>query len=157
MVDASLRATILESLRKLSQEFGTSLLYITHDVTTAYQVSDSIIVIYQGSVVEIGDAELVIKNPQHPYTRLLVASIPLSDPDRRWGQDSAAVLVSKNTTMLNQGCKFADRCPFVMSICRKNLPPLYQTDRYRAVRCFLYNDSPVIPGSAIGNVFVKKE
>jgi len=156
MVDASLRATILESLRKLSQEFGTSLLYITHDVTTAYQVSDSIIVIYQGSVVEIGDAELLIKNPQHSYTRLLVESIPLSDPDRRWGQDSAAVLVSKTSTKLNQGCKFADRCPFVMSICRKNLPPLYQTDRYRAVRCFLYKDSPVIPGDEIGNVFVKK-
>jgi len=117
MVDASLRATILESLR---------------------------------------DAELLIKNPQHSYTRLLVESIPLSDPDRRWGQDSAAVLVSKTSTKLNQGCKFADRCPFVMSICRKNLPPLYQTDRYRAVRCFLYKDSPVIPGDEIGNVFVKK-
>ena len=66
MVDASLRATILESLRKLSQKFGISLLYITHDLTTAYQISDNIIVLYQGSVVEVGDAELVIKNPQHP-------------------------------------------------------------------------------------------
>jgi oligopeptide/dipeptide ABC transporter ATP-binding protein len=157
MVDASLRATILESLRKLSQEFGTSLLYITHDVTTAYQVSDNIIVIYKGSVVEIGDAELVIKNPQHPYTRLLVASIPLCDPDQRWGQNSAADLVRNNSPMLNQGCKFADRCPFTESKCRTNHPPLFQTDGHRAVRCFLYEDSPVISGFAVGEVFVRKE
>jgi len=150
MVDASLRATILESLRKLSQKFGISLLYITHDLTTAYQISDNIIVLYQGSVVEVGDAELVIKNPQHPYTRLLVASIPVSDPDRSWGQDSTAVLVSKTSTKLNRGCKFVDRCPSAMPVCGKNPPPLFQTDGYRAVRCYLYKDASVTAGNAIG-------
>jgi len=156
MVDASLRATILESLRKLSQEFGTSLLYITHDVTTAYQVSDSIIVIYQGSVVETGDAELVIKNPQHPYTRLLVASIPLSDPDRKWVQDETFV-VDQTSIKVEHGCKFVNRCPFAMSVCHKNLPPFFQTDRHRVARCYLYKDGPKIPSFEIGNVFVKKE
>ena len=150
MVDASLRATILESLRKLRQKFGISLLYITHDLTTAYQISDNIIVLYQGSVVEVGDAELVIKNPQHPYTRLLVASIPVSDPDRSWGQDSTAVLVSKTSTKLNRGCKFVDRCPSAMPVCGKNPPPLFQTDGYRAVRCYLYKDASVTAGNAIG-------
>jgi len=150
MVDASLRATILESLRKLNQQFGISLLYITHDLTTAYQISDNIIVLYQGSVVEVGDAELVIKNPQHPYTRLLVASIPVSDPDRSWGQDSTPVLVSKTSTKLNRGCKFVDRCPFAMPVCRENPPPFFQTDGYRAVRCYLYKDASVIAGNAIG-------
>ncbi len=150
MVDASLRATILESLRKLSQKFGISLLYITHDLTTAYQISDNIIVLYQGSVVEVGDAELVIKNPQHPYTRLLVASIPVSDPDRSWGQDSTAVLVSKTSTNLNRGCKFVDRCPLAMPVCRENPPPFFQTDGYRAVRCYLYKGASAIAGNAIG-------
>lgn len=150
MVDASLRATILESLRKLSQKFGISLLYITHDLTTAYQISDNIIVLYQGSVVEVGDAELVIKNPQHPYTRLLVASIPVSDPDRSWGQDSTAVLVSKTSTKLNRGCKFVDRCPLAMPVCRENPPPFFQTDGYRAVRCYLYKEASAIAGNAIG-------
>jgi len=150
MVDASLRATILESLRKLSQKFGISLLYITHDLTTAYQISDNIIVLYQGSVVEVGDAELVIKNPQHPYTRLLVASIPVSDPDRSWGQDSTAVLVSKTSTKLNRGCKFVDRCPLAMPVCRENPPPFFQTDGYRAVRCYLYKEASAIVGNAIG-------
>jgi len=156
MIDASLRATILGSLRKLNQEFGISLLYITHDLTTAYQISDNIIVLYQGSVAEVGDVELVIKNPQHPYTRLLVASVPLPDPDRGWGQDSTVVLMDKMSTKVNQGCKFVDHCPFAMSMCRENPPPLFQTDSYRAVRCYLYKDAPVIADHAIGKVLAQK-
>src|SRR5215212_7266300 len=80
MVDASLRATILGSLRALNEEFGISLLYITHDLTTAYQISRNIVVLYRGGVAEVGDVEHVVKDPQHPYTRLLVGSIPLADP-----------------------------------------------------------------------------
>jgi len=156
MVDASLRATILESLRKLSQKFGISLLYITHDLTTAYQISDNIIVLYQGSVVEVGDAELVIKNPQHPYTRLLVASIPVSDPDQSWGQDSTPVLVSKTSTKLNRGCKFVDRCPSAMPVCRENPPPFFQTDGYRAVRCYLYKEASVIADETMGKALGQK-
>ena len=61
MVDASLRATILGILRKLNRELGISIIYITHDLTTAYQISDNIIVLYRGSVAEAGDVELVVK------------------------------------------------------------------------------------------------
>src|SRR6059058_177217 len=75
MVDASLRATILESLRKLHADFGISFLYITHDLTTAYQVSENIVVLYRGTVAEAGEVGLVVRDPQHPYTRLLVGSI----------------------------------------------------------------------------------
>ncbi len=76
MVDASLRATILSSLRKLKQDFGISILYITHDLTTAYQISENILIMYAGAVVEAGSVEQVIRNPKHPYTQLLVSSIP---------------------------------------------------------------------------------
>jgi ABC-type oligopeptide transport system ATPase subunit len=79
MVDASLRATILESLQKAHQERGISLMYITHDLTTAYQVSQSILMLYQGTTVEVGDVDLVIQQPLHPYTQLLMASIPLPE------------------------------------------------------------------------------
>src|SRR3954451_24719936 len=68
MVDASLRATILESLRRLNREFGIAILYITHDLTTAYHVSKDIMVLYRGELAEVGDVEHVIKDPQHPYT-----------------------------------------------------------------------------------------
>lgn len=88
MVDASLRATILNCLLKLNQEFGISIIYITHDLTTAYHVADTITVLYRGDVVEKGDVESVIRNPQHAYTQLLVDSIPWPNLDQKWGQST---------------------------------------------------------------------
>jgi ABC-type oligopeptide transport system ATPase subunit len=88
MVDASLRVTVLGNLLQLKQDFGISLIYITHDLATAYQISDRIIVLHQGRVVEAGDPEQVVKHPQHPYTRLLIGSIPLPDPNHPWGEDA---------------------------------------------------------------------
>ncbi|KQT47169.1 ABC transporter [Devosia sp. Leaf420] len=86
MVDASLRANILESLRNLHRDHGVSIIYITHDLTTAYHVADDIVVLYKGDVVEKGDVESVIRNPQHSYTRLLVDSIPWPDLNKNWGE-----------------------------------------------------------------------
>ena len=88
MVDASLRVTVLGNLLQLKQDFGISLIYITHDLATAYQISDRIIVLHQGRVVETGHPEQVVKHSQHPYTKLLIASIPLPDPNRPWGEDT---------------------------------------------------------------------
>jgi len=88
MVDASLRANILESLKNLHKQHGVTIIYITHDLTTAYHVADSITVLYRGDVVEKGDVETVIRNPQHAYTRLLVDSIPWPNLDQKWGQHS---------------------------------------------------------------------
>ena len=85
MVDASLRVTVLGNLLQLKEQFGISLIYITHDLATAYQISDRIIVLHRGSVVEEGHPEKVVKHPEHPYTKLLISSIPLPDPDRGWG------------------------------------------------------------------------
>ena len=125
MVDASLRATILGSLRKLNDEFGISLIYITHDLTTAYQISQNIIVLYRGSVAEAGDVELVVGQPEHPYTQLLVGSIPLPDPDHPW-QGGAPPGMAKSSGS-DRGCRFAARCPEVMPICHAAPPPLYRT------------------------------
>src|SRR5262245_3327469 len=84
MVDASLRATILGSLRTINAERGISIVYITHDLATAYQISDRIIVLYRGAVAEAGDVEVVVKRPRHPYTQLLLSSIPLASAERTW-------------------------------------------------------------------------
>jgi peptide/nickel transport system ATP-binding protein len=148
MVDASLRATILESLMKLKRELGISLIYITHDLTTAYQISENIYILYRGSVAEVGSVEKVIKDPQHPYTSLLVSSIPLPDPDIRWGREATSVPkpTSSSATEEIHGCKFANRCPFVMAECRQQPPPLYLTAADRAVACYLYKDAPQISG-----------
>ena len=90
MVDASLRVTVLGNLLQLKRDYGISLIYITHDLATAYQISDRIFVLHRGDVVESGDPEQVVKRPQHPYTQLLISSIPLPDPDRPWGDEAPA-------------------------------------------------------------------
>jgi oligopeptide/dipeptide ABC transporter ATP-binding protein len=144
MVDASLRATILDTLRKLHIEFGISFLYITHDLTTAYQMSRNIIVLYRGSVAEAGDVDLVIKQPKHPYSQLLISSIPEPVVDDRWDDTAPPPSTFEVRGAPRQGCPFADRCPFVMDQCRTVAPPLYQTDEQRAAACFLYQQARAI-------------
>ncbi len=85
MVDASLRATILSNIYDLKDKYGISILYITHDLATAYHVSDYVMVLYKGHVVEAGPPKEVIGQPQHPYTQLLIDSIPWPDLERSWG------------------------------------------------------------------------
>lgn len=158
MVDASLRATILDSLLLLNRDLGISIVYITHDLTTAFQVCDNIMVMYQGSAVEVGSVEKVIGQPEHPYTRLLVESIPLPDPERKWGG-----VVTGRSTLEDQiqgasGCKFAPRCPAVMSTCLDNLPPLFKTGDRQASACFLYQDSqPVVGEDAAGMLLMSRD
>jgi ABC-type oligopeptide transport system ATPase subunit len=85
MVDASLRATILNNVASLRRDYRVSVIYITHDITTAYHIADTVVVLHKGIVVESGDAGEVIENPKHPYTRLLINSIPWPDLDKQWG------------------------------------------------------------------------
>lgn len=151
MVDASLRATILDSVFTLNRLHGISIVYITHDLTTAYQISDNIVVMYRGSVVEAGSVEMVIKQPKHPYTQLLVNSIPRPDPEKLWGEIPARGDADHNGVTI--GCKFAERCPHVMDMCRTQPPPLYQVDSYRVACCFLYRDSPTMADGDITKVF----
>ena len=84
MIDASLRANVLAQIQALRDELGISIIYITHDIATARQVSDEVFVLNRGKTVESGTAADVISNPQHPYTRLLVGSVPRPDPDHGW-------------------------------------------------------------------------
>ncbi len=157
MVDASLRATILESLMTLYRDFGISFVYITHDLATAYQISQNLIVLYQGTVSEAGPVRRVIDEPHHPYTRLLVQSIPLPDPDRRWdAHGSLPVRDVAEVGTVKQGCPFAPRCPSVMPVCREDYPPLYLTDD-RAARCYLYRDAETVPDGDMTRVFVRDD
>jgi peptide/nickel transport system ATP-binding protein len=142
MVDASLRANILETLRGLQKNYGVSIIYITHDLTTAYHVAKSIVVLYRGSVMEAGDVDTVIKSPQHPYTRLLIDSIPWPDINRRWGETEIKAR-EMDLSDNNPGCRFYARCPYVMEKCRQD-PPLFQLHRHQAASCYLYEEHPVI-------------
>ncbi|MBA2470506.1 MAG: ABC transporter ATP-binding protein, partial [Chloroflexia bacterium] len=84
MVDASLRAMILDIMLRMKNEQNISFLYITHDLSTAYQVGDDICILHKGEIVERGDAQEVIDNPRHDYSRLLIGSIPVPDPNVKW-------------------------------------------------------------------------
>jgi peptide/nickel transport system ATP-binding protein len=142
MVDASLRANILDTLRGLQRNYGVSIIYITHDLTTAYHIANSIIVLYRGNVMEAGSVDNVIKEPQHPYTRLLIDSIPWPDINRKWGETAIKVRES-DISDHGQGCRFASRCPSVMDKC-KQTPPLFRLSEHQAASCFLYDEKPSI-------------
>jgi oligopeptide/dipeptide ABC transporter ATP-binding protein len=154
MVDASLRATILGSLLKLNRDFGISLIYITHDLTTAYQVSEDIVVLFRGSIAEAGDTDRVVQEPEHPYTQLLVGSIPLPDPDLPW--EGERVIGRPAGELGERGesyCKFTDRCPFAMPMCVQDAPPLFHTDPHRVTACYLYREFPRISMDEMTSVF----
>lgn len=142
MVDASLRATILENLLRLNKENNISILYITHDLTTAYQLCNNIVILYKGAIAEVGDVEAVIKNSAHPYTQLLVKSIPRPNPERAWGDAEDNVAAEEDIASSGAGCPFAPRCPKVMELCRKEKPPLFRLSEKSAAACFLYKDHP---------------
>jgi oligopeptide/dipeptide ABC transporter ATP-binding protein len=151
MVDASLRATILGSLRKLTDEHGISILYITHDLATAYQVSDWILVLYRAHLAEAGAVEQVVKEPRHPYTQLLISAIPRAHAARDWlaqADDSGR----NSYTSSPEGCCFAERCPHAMPDCLASSPGLYRTEPRRAVACVQYAGHPALPAGNPGAV-----
>lgn len=154
MVDASLRATILESLQKLKNDYGVSILYITHDLTTAYHISDHIIILYRGTVMEAGDVDTVIKTPKHPYTQLLIDSIPWPDIDLQWGANG--IQAKEGDYDATQGCRFASRCPFVMDKCRASQPPLFKVESTRVASCFLYETSPQLGDESLSSLFMRQ-
>jgi len=136
MLDASLRMSILNLFKDLRDSQGVAVLYITHDLATAYYTADRIGVMLRGWIVETGPVERVLGNPLHPYTQLLKSSVPQADPDKAW---SAAPAEPPRPVKfpVSGGCKFAARCPYVMDRCRQEVPGSYEAEG-RHVKCFLY-------------------
>ena len=148
MVDASLRANILETLRNLQRDHGVSIIYITHDLTTAFHIAKSIVVLYRGAVMEAGDVDAVIKTPRHPYTKLLIDSIPWPNLDRRWGGEPVK---AREASDRGTGCRFLARCPSVMDRCALQ-PPLYAIDERHGASCYLYADRPEVDNGRLSEL-----
>jgi peptide/nickel transport system ATP-binding protein len=143
MVDASLRMSIVELFRDLRDKLGVSIIYITHDLATAYHVSDSIIILLRGHVVERGSARSVLAAPAHPYTQLLRASVLEPEGAGRAGAAPPRLRetpqsVAPQLGVAMPGCRFSGRCPHVFDRCRAEIPLLIPQPDGRAVRCFLY-------------------
>jgi peptide/nickel transport system ATP-binding protein len=144
MVDASLRASILDVMLRLKAEVGISFLYITHDLSTAYQIGDQIYILYQGAVAECGSTVRVIDQPQHPYVQLLVDSVPEPDPDIKWVGEIALPPDEEMRRSIHSGCRFYPRCPKRMDRCLEAQPPLFPVDEQdHQASCYLYESLPV--------------
>lgn len=143
MVDASLRAMILDIMWRLRDEHGISFLYITHDLSTAYQVGDEIYMLYQGAVAEKGHTLDVIEEPKHPYVQLLIDSIPVPDPSVRWGSNTVLSIDDEEMRVnADSGCRFYPRCQHRMDNCLTNRPLMLSVGKGgHEASCFLYSDS----------------
>lgn len=137
MVDASLRAAILDVMLQLRDQQGISFVYITHDLSTAFQVGDRIMMLYQGRVAEQGPAEQVIADPRHPYVRMLVESVPKPDPAQRWQGEVQLPAEEAQRIPFQEGCRYADRCPLRIDRCEQETPQLTELNGAgRVAACF---------------------
>lgn len=138
MLDVSIRAevvSLLDDLRKTGRIRG--MLYITHDLLSARQLADEIIVLYKGRVVEQGQSDSILGDPKHPYTQVLLAALPNPRRAREGGQ--TGITLSSDGPVALTGCAFAPRCPFVMDTCRTVDPPLLKAGEGRSVACHVVN------------------
>ncbi|MDA9557959.1 ABC transporter ATP-binding protein [Vibrio sp.] len=139
MLDVSIRAGVLNLMEEMKFEKEMSLLYITHDIATARYIAEDLAVMYVGHMVEWGDTEEIIHNPQHPYTQLLISAVP--DPsksihDKLRGEQGEIPLWTPDSF----GCPFSARCPHATAKCSEKLPAVTQLSENHFVRCYLYED-----------------
>ena len=151
-VDASLRAMILDIMIRLRDERNISFLYITHDLSTAYQIGDEMFMLYQGTVTETGNTVKIIENPQHPYVQELIGSIPVPDPKIKWDTDIVLPDDEQLRAKVDSGCRFYPRCTRHMDGCLEENPPLYKIDEDHHAACFLYSDKPIADLAAAATV-----
>lgn len=132
-LDVSVQAQVLNLLMDLRDKFGMSYLFISHDLSVIRQISHKIAVMYLGKIVEFGDTDAIIENPQHPYTQALISAVPIP------GKPIHKRIIMKgevpSAAKPPPGCRFHTRCPFATEICSKEEPPL-EINGHTQVACF---------------------
>jgi len=141
MLDVSLRAGVLSLMNNMTEEFGLSVVYVSHDISLLQHMCDRIAIMYMGKIVEIGSAKEIVSNPKHPYTQALINAVPVPNPH----QDRSRVeLPGEVGDAINipEGCRFKDRCPeYMEDVCdvEPTLEQKAETDPARKVSCHLYD------------------
>ncbi|HSV86261.1 MAG TPA: ABC transporter ATP-binding protein [Levilinea sp.] len=133
MIDASMRMNVVNLFLAIKQEYQTSFLYITHDLATAYYISDFIAVMYRGCIVEYGAARDVLTSPKHPYTCLLLESIP--SVKMKWDRQQYVNSDMETKEYQFVGCKYRNRCPLAKDICVHQRPQAVSLQNGREVYC----------------------
>jgi len=142
MIDASLRTVFLNILLDLRDNHGISCIHITHNLATAYYLGGQMMIMCRGRVIERGDMDTIVTKPTHPYTQLLIESVPSPDPDQRWQRKKQE---AKNLTEIGElktdvnACVFTGRCPHVMPVCRTQRPQFIPINPAQESACFLYD------------------
>lgn len=133
-LDVSIQAQILNLMQDLQDELGLTYMFITHDLSVVKHFSNDILVMYLGQMVEKAPAEVLFKNPQHPYTQALLSAIPIPDPDY---PIQRIPLKGELTSPINppKGCRFAKRCPYATAECEGKDIPLRETEQGHFVAC----------------------
>jgi len=140
MLDVSTRAEILKLMVSFVEKYSTSFLYITHDLALARHMCDRIGIMYLGKIMELGTTDQVISETMHPYTKALIAAVPVPDPTSKRIE---VVIKGEIPSPVNppSGCRFHTRCPsYIGDICRQKEPPLVDMGQGHLVACHLYDD-----------------
>jgi oligopeptide transport system ATP-binding protein len=142
-LDVSIQAQILMLLRRLRDEFNLTLIFISHDLAVVRLISDRILVLYLGKVVELGGTADIFAAPAHPYTKALLSAAPIPDPDVARGRERVR-LTGEPPSPLDppRGCVFSSRCWKAEARCHGAMPPLEETANGRAVACFFPEADP---------------
>ena len=140
-LDVTIQAQILKLMKELNTRLNTAILLITHDLGVVAESCERVIVMYAGQIIEEAPVETIFDNPQHPYTKGLIQSVP----DMRYKKDrlySIAGNVPRPGT-IKQGCRFASRCEYAFDRCLQENPELFETSTIHKTRCFLYDKEEV--------------
>ena len=140
-LDVSVRAEILNLLTRLRREMGLTVLLIAHDLAIVEQVSDRIIVLYLGRVVETAPTSSLFGAPQHPYSSILMASVPMADPGRQQHRIQVAGEAPGEKEPLS-GCRFRSRCPIAQDRCAREQPELTEVGPDHHVACHFPGEDP---------------
>jgi peptide/nickel transport system ATP-binding protein len=138
-LDVSVQAQILNMLKEFQKIDKLTYLFITHDLGVVRYMANNIAVMYLGKIVEVADTDTIFSNALHPYTKMLLASIPVPDPKIARSREKSK-LVGEPPSPLNPppGCRFHPRCPYAMDICRKEEPMMIEFEKDHTVSCWLY-------------------
>ena len=137
-LDVSVQAQVVNLLQDLQQAFGLTYLFIAHDLSMVRHISDRIGVMYLGSLVEEAPSERLYHQPAHPYTRALLASIPVADPHVQMLDQGSLKGENAGEFASQSGCKFAGRCPRTMEQCREQVPQMKEIAPGHRVACWLF-------------------
>lgn len=138
-LDVTIQAQILDLIRKMQQEHGTSVIFITHNMGVVAEIADDVAVMYMGRIVEHGTAEQVFNNPQHPYTKALMKSVPVLGMDRNIELATIEGTTPDASTVFT-GCEFAERCPNATEACFNRFPVDTYIEEGHRVRCLLFEE-----------------